>query len=471
MPTIQFATQAYQSRSIPLAAQQCVNLFVESAPPDAKSQVVLFGTPGIKTFSTPGNGPIRGARLMGGILYVISGNSLYSVDSAGAETTIGDVSRLGGTGPISMSNNRTQLIMVDGTVTFQDTYFILTKSTEGYVYSVSGGLVQITDTDFGTGNAEQFFLSAVNDGTAYSATDVTTAEAEADDLVAVLSDHREVWLFGERSIEVWYNSGATFPFDRISGSFIERGCAAKFSAVSNFDNTVVWLGEDLVVYRAEGYRPLRISTHAIEKEIRSYSTVSDAIAFQYTDEGHKFYVLTFPTEAATWVYDASTKLWHQRQSRDSGSESLGRWRVNTYVRAYGKHLVGDAFDNNLGELDFDTFAEYGNNLVGLAAAPTIHYDRRKVFMRRFELDVESGVGLTSGQGTDPQIMLDWSDDGGFSFGPLQPWRGAGKIGEYKTRLRWPRMGSFRERVLRVQVSDPVKRAVIAAHAELRIGTH
>ena len=92
-------------------------------------------------------------------------------------------------------------------------------------------------------------------------------------------------------------------------------------------------------------------------------------------------------------------------------------------------------------------------------------------MSRFELDIESGVGLTSGQGSDPQVMLDWSDDGGFKFGPLQPWRSAGKIGRYKARLRWRRMGRFRERVLRVQISDPVKRAIIAAHAELKPGTH
>lgn len=499
MPPIQFATNAYKSKSLPLAAQQCINLYVEKAPPDAKSQAPLFGAPGLKTFAAGGTGSVRALRRLGNLVYAIIGPTLYSVDSAGTVTSLGSVSLLGSTGQVSMSDNGTQLIMVDGTVTFQDTYFLFTKSTTGYVYSVAGGLVQITDTDFGTTNASQFFISAANDGTVYSATDFVTAEGESDELLVILSLSREVWLIGERSIEVWYNSGdADFPFDRSSASFIERGTVARFSAVSDFHNTIVWLGDDLVVYQSRGYIPVRISTHAIEKAIADYATVSDAFAFHFTFEGHKFYVLTFPTEKATWIYDASTELWHERDSRDSDGTSLGRWRANAYVRAFGKHLIGDfttepderftsdanrrvdssgntrvasTSETSIGELTADTFDEYGKTLVGLAASPSYHYDRKRVFMPRFELDVESGVGLTSDQGSDPQVMLDWSDDGGFTFGPLQPWRGLGKKGERTARLIWRRMGQFRERLFRVQISDPIKRTILRAHADFRIGLH
>lgn len=474
MPPVQFATQAYTSRSLPLAAQRAVNVYTERAPQDAKSTVALFGSPGLKLFATAGDGPIRAIHEMDGILYAVSGANLFSIDSAGTATDRGAL--WGSNSRVAMSHNGTaggnELIIVDGTVQFQDGYFIFSESAHGYTYTVAGGLAVISDTDFGVATAQQFQLSNLNSGTAYTATDVATAEGANDDLLAVVSDHREVWLFGEETIEVWYNSGdADFPFDRLSGSFIERGLAAKYAVISDFDNTIAWLGDDRVVYRAEGFLPVRISTHAIETAFEKYTTISDAFAFEYTQDGHKFFVLTFPTEAATWVYDVASGLWHERESRDSGGVSLGRWRANCYAKAYGKHLVGDFADGRIGELDLATYDEYGNVMVGNATSPPWHYDRKTVRMPLFELDVESGIGLTSGQGSAPQIMLDWSDDGGFTYGPLQQWRSMGAIGARKTRLRWRRMGKFRERIMRVTISDPIKRSIIAAHAELSVGLH
>ena len=459
---IQFATQAYQSRSLPLAAQQCINLYAEQQPADSKSQVALFGTPGIKLFSDTGSAAGRGMHVMNGVLYTVQGSALYSVSSSGVATSLGAIA---GSGRVSMDDNAVQLCIVNG--------------TKGYIYTVSGGLVQITDPDFlpadtvvyqdgyfifnavGTG---QFFISNLLDGTSYLATDFADAEGKADNLVAVFSNHREVFLFGELTTEVWYNSGdLDFPFTRIGGAFIERGCAAAHS-IASIDNTIIFLGEDRIVYRLEGYTPQRISQHAIESTIESYGTISDAFAFSYTMDGHKFYVLTFPTEDATWVYDASTQLWHERQSFQSQ-----RWRASGYAEAYGKHLVIDSQNGNIGELDNSTYTEYGNTMQGIAAAPPIHADRRRMFMSRLELDIESGVGLTTGQGSDPQIMLDWSDDGGRTFSARNPWKSMGKIGEYRQRIRWNRLGSFRNRVLRVIVADPVKRVGIAAHAELKMG--
>lgn len=374
---------------------------------------------------------------------------------------------------VSMANNAAtirQLCIVDG--------------TNGWIYTTTGGLVQITDADFlaadtvtfqdqyfifnqtGTGN---FFLSNLNDGTAYTATDIAAAEGDPDDLVAVISNHREVWLFGETTIEVWFNSGdADFPFDRISGSFIERGCAAAFSIV-RIDNTLYWLGEDRIVYRASGYVPERISQSAMEHALEGYAVVSDVCAFVYTMAGHKFYVMNFVAENVTWVYDASTGLWHQRESRNADSVGLGRWRANAYASVYGKHLVGDFQTGQVGEMDHDTFAEYGNTMQGLAVGPPIDNDRKRVFIQKFELDVETGVGLTGGQGSDPQIELAWSDDGGRTFGDLRPWRSMGKIGAYRQRLRWNRQGSSRQRIYKMVVADPVKRSIVAANIDIQAG--
>lgn len=385
----------------------------------------------------------------------------------GGNTTLDD------SGCVSMSHNAAttpELAIVDG--------------YNGWIYTTTGGLVRIDDEDFYAANTVsfqdqyfafnragtgQFFLSNLNAGKVYTATDIATAEGHPDDLLAVIANHRELWLFGAETIEVWFNSGdADFPFERISGSFIERGCAAAFS-VARIDNTLYWLGEDKVVYRASGYVPERISQHAMEAAMEKYAVVSDVCAFVYTMEGHKFYVMNFPTERVTWVYDAATGLWHQRESRDAVGIGLKRWRANAYAKAYGRHLVGDFETGQVGELDHDTFAEYGNTMQGLAAGPPIDNDRKRVFVSRLEMDVETGVGLTSGQGSDPQIELAWSDDGGHTWSARKPPRSMGKIGAYRQRLRWNRQGSTRNRIYQLIVSDPVKRSIVASNIAVRPG--
>ncbi len=469
MPQIQWSVNSYQARALPLSAQRIVNFYAEQAPKDAKDPVVLYGTPGIKAFAASvGDGPIRGGLNFNGILFAVSGNTLYEVDSAGSATDRGTINT--SAGPVSMSQNKAttpELIIVDG--------------ADGWIYTTTGGLVKITDPDFfpadvvdfqdqyfilnrsGTG---QFFLSDLNAGTVYNATDIATAEGSPDNLVSLISNHLELWLFGEKTTEVWYNSGASdFPFSRFSGALLERGCAAAFS-VAEDDNTIFWLAEDRIVYRATGYTPQRISQHGVEEAFRTYTTISDAEAFIYTMAGHKFYVLTFPAEDATWVYDISTGLWHERES-----SGMGRWRASVHVEVYGKHLVGDFEDGKIGELDLDTYQEYGVTMQGIVTGPPVYADRRRVFHYRFELDIEAGVGLTSGQGSDPQVWLDYSDDGGRTFSARKPFRSMGKIGAYRQRLRWLRLGQARQRIYRLMVSDPVKRSIVATHLDAEAADH
>ena len=320
MPAVQFAVQAYQARALPLAAQRVVNYYAEAAPPDAKSQVVVYNAPGIKAFTTGLAGAVRGAEVMAGVLYKVAGNTVYSVNSAGTATSLGTInthiSRVG------MAVNRAtvqELCIVDG--------------TDGWIYDTTNGLVQIADSDFKAADTvtfqdgyfifnragtSQFFISALNDGTAYSATDFADAEGSPDEVVAVYSNHRELWVFGEETTEVYFNSGnADFPFERISGAYLERGCAAAHS-IADDDNTLFWLGDDGIVYKAVGYTPQRISTHAIEEAMRKMSDVSDAFAFFVTIEGShgKFYHLrrlSFGLWGAprsspemTFVYDVAT---------------------------------------------------------------------------------------------------------------------------------------------------------------------
>ena len=128
----QFAAQSYTARSVPLEAMRCINMFVERSPPEAKDQVPIYMTPGLSVFSRMGNGPINGMHGMAGMLYVLSGGALYSVNSDGLATLIGQTN-LGGS--VSIADNDTQMVMVDGDV--------------GWVYQPAGLNQVLLDTAYG----------------------------------------------------------------------------------------------------------------------------------------------------------------------------------------------------------------------------------------------------------------------------------------------------------------------------------
>ena len=463
---IEFAKNSYKHNSLPVSGQRLLNWYVEGQPPDAKTPLVLLPTPGLELFGTLGAGPIRGMDVMGGVLYVVSATTLYSVNSSGTETSIGTIA---GTGNVSMANNGTQLVIVNG--------------IGGRLYTVAGGLVDISDADFvDTANSVafidqffvfnkndgsgQFFISSALDGTAYAATDFATAESSPDELISVLADHRELWLFGDLSVEVWANTGGSFPFTRQHA--LEIGCASRFSP-AKIANNVVWLGDDGIAYAAIAYEPNRVSTHAIEQAWKGYATINDAISYTYKDEGHYFWVLSFPTAGATWVYDFITGLWHERSFFSGGSHT--RHRSNAYARAYKSHIVGDYSNGKLYKLKTNVYEDDSGTIQRVAITPPIHKDRQTIFMGLLEIDFEGGVALASGQGSDPQAMLDWSDDGGHTFtGDITASidTSIGAVGEYKQRAMWHILGSFRERTFRLKVSDPVKWIVLGAVADVEL---
>src|SRR6185437_11698884 len=457
---INFAINSYQSKSLPLSAQRMVNAYVEKEPPDAKSQIPIFGAPGLTQFAQCGIGPVRGMHVMGGVLYVVSGQILYSVSSTGVVTTLGG--EVLGNGFVCMTDNGTQLMIVNG--------------TEGYIYSVANGFQLIVDSNFHASTSATFFdnyfvlswdgtnkyfISNSLDGTTYSGTDFASAEVAPDFVLSIVNQQENLLIFGQTTIETWYDAGTVnFPFQRIDGGTVERGCAAALTPVKE-DNSVFFLGDDRIFYRLDGTIPRRMSTHAIEDAWQKYGVVSDAYCFSYTFEGHKFVVLTFPTANATWVFDISTNLWHERISWDINNNSYGRWRGSCAANVYNKVLIGDAYSGNIGFLDSLAFTEFGNTMQMLVVGPPVHKDRKRIFHSLFELDFEAGVGATVDPGSNPQIMLDWSDDGGRTFNTPQRWQSMGKLGDYTRRLRWTRNGQSRQRVYRVSVSDPVRRTIIA----------
>jgi hypothetical protein len=287
--------------------------------------------------------------------------------------------------------------------------------------------------------------------------------------VGLIVDHREAWLFGTDSVEVWYDAGLPdFPLTRIQGAFNEIGCVAAFS-IAKLDNGLFWLGTDArgqgIVYRANGYTGQRISTHAIEYAIAQYGDISDAISYTYQQEGHAFYVLTFPSGDATWVYDVSTQAWHERAGWDNGE--FVRHRSNCQCNFGGNIIVGDYENGNIYQFSLDIYADNGGIqkwLRSWRALPTGQNNLKRTAHHSLQLNCESGVGLNDGQGSDPQAMLRWSDDGGHTWSN-EHWSPMGKIGAYYHRVFWRRLGmtlKLRDRVYEVSGTDPVKIAIMGA---------
>lgn len=454
---IQFASQSYQDRSLPVSAQRLVNLYLQANPREAKSAVTLHGTPGLKLFASVGTGPIRGIQAMGGQLYVISGNSAYLVRQDGTSTELGAIPE---TGPVQMAANITQVAVVTSTRIFVLTETAVQEVNDPGAIGDLPGATDVTYQDgygiFTRGHGEQFFISALDDFTTLAALDLSSVDGDPDDLVGLISDHRELWLFGKKSIEQWYNDGnAVFPFSRTGQGFIERGCASGRS-IAKADNNLFWLGDDLRFYAAKGYDPIPISTPAIDKLVGEQSSPHTARAFTYAQEGHTFYCCSFT--GLTLAYDVSSGLWHERET-DSG-----RWAADCHSYVFRKNIVGDASAGKLYELDLDTYTDNGTTISRRAITPPIDAQGHRGTMSRFFLEAEGGVGLTTGQGSDPQAMLDWTDDGGRTWSN-EVWAAIGKIGEYGNRATWSRLGQFRSRSMRVTITDPVKVAISGAYAE------
>lgn len=462
---------AYVARSINAADARMVNLFPEIVPEAGKEPAFLNRAPGLKLLATVGSGPIRGVWAFASddnTAFVVSGAQLYKINATYTATLIGNVS---GTGPVSLADNGTQLFIA--------------CNGPSYIYNnTTNAFGPITDPDFpgavtvcyldgyfvfNEPNSQKMWITSLFDGTSIDPLEFASAEGSPDGLTAVASNFREVWAFGTNSVEVWYNSGATdFPLQRIQGAFNELGLAAPYS-VAKMDNGLFWLGRDRrgqgIVYRANGYLGQRISTHAVEWQIQQYEDMTDAIAYTYQQDGHSFYVLVFPTANATWVYDVSTQAWHERAGFVNGE--FTRHRGNCQMSFQGKPVIGDFENGNIYAFDLDNFSDNGSTqkwLRSWRALPTGQNNLKRTSQHSLQLDIESGVGLNSGQGSDPEVMLRWSDDGGHTWSN-EHWSKLGKIGQFYRRVFWRRLGmtlKLRDRVYELSGTDPVKISIMGA---------
>ena len=459
---------SYVARSVNAADNRMVNLFPEIVPEAGKEPAFLQRAPGLTLLTTLPQGPVRGLWTFNGLAYAVAGDKFYQIDTNWAYVEKGTVS---GAGPVSMVDNGTQIF-----IACNGPSYIYNSTTDQFAEIVDPDFAGAVTVGFINGyftfnepNSQRIWVTSLLDGTSIDPLDFASAEGSPDNLVSLIVDHKEIWLFGQNSVEVWYDAGnPDFPLAPIQGAFNEIGCIAPYS-VAKLDNGVFWLGADArgrgIIYRSEGYTGKRISTHAVEWQIQSYNNMSDAIAYTYQQDGHSFYVLNFPAADTTWVYDVATQVWHERAAWED--YSFARHRGNCQMSFGNKIVLGDYQNGNLYAFDLDNYMD--NNTIqkwlrSWRALPTGQNDLKRTAQHSLQLDCESGVGLVTGQGSDPQVMLRWSDDGGHTWSN-EHWKSIGKIGEYYSRVIWRRLGmttKIRDRVYEISGTDPVKIAIMGA---------
>jgi hypothetical protein len=347
-------------------------------------------------------------------------------------------------------------------------------------------------------------LSPISPNTSYSLKD-----GAPDDLVALIVDHREVYLMGEISSEVWTDVGTVpFPFQRIPGTSTQHGIAAPFS-LYRLGNSFAYVSRNnrgqAQIMQMQGYVPQRISTHAVENTLAN-QYVEDAIAWTYQLEGHEVYVVTFPTLNLTWAYDATTQLWHKWLYTNNDNE-YQRHRGNCCATFQGLVIIGDYENGKLYQLDKTNYTDDGQNVRRLRRAPHLVTEFQRQYFDELQIQFQPGVGTTGLSSvlqavnlqspyiitdtgtltigpleivnlgefntinfltptTNPQAMLRWSNDGGSTWSN-EHWTGVGQTGKYRNRAIWRRLGTARDRIFEVVVTDPVNFVIISANLKVQ----
>ena len=378
----------------------------------------------------------------------------------------------GGTGTYTVSTSQTV-----SSTTLYGLNFSQMPTSDG---AFTGGTnVDIVDNYFvyNRPSTQQFGCSNVLSPISGS-TNFSSKDGAPDNLVTLIVDHREIYLLGETSSEVWVDQGTSpFPFTRIPGTSTQHGIVAPFS-MARLGNSFAYLSKNnrgtAQIVQMNGYVPQRISTHAVENTLTG-QTITDAVAWTYQLEGHEVYVISFPSIQLTWCYDVATQMWHKWLYTNNLGQ-YERCRGNCAAVFQGYVLVGDYSNGKIYHLDRNIYTDDGQNVKRIRRAPHLTTDLQRQYFEELQIQFQPGVGLSGITtplndevvGADPQAMLRWSNDGGSTWSN-EHWTTIGQIGKYNNRAIWRRLGWSRDRIFEVTVSDPVKAVIVSANLKMTAG--
>ncbi len=466
MKSLPLFGSSIQSYSAIASSQRRLNCYYDPRPDGDRGPIVIRGTPGAAPWITLPSSPIRGWHVVNGVLYVVAYKTLYSVASSGVVTTRGAL--LTTSGRVEMEDNGVEVIIVDGVY--------------GYIYTLATTtLARITDLNFPNGattvsflngrfqvenpGTRQYVVGQLYDGANWTPYTFATKENESSNLLATSVVNGNLILWGAASMEFWQDVGTTpLPYQRVNGATQSWGLAAVASRAMLL-NTEIFLGLNpqghIQIIKLDGYTPVPVSTSDIDYIINSFSVYADAVALTYVIEGHSMYQITFPTGNRSFLYDAKTDLWQEVQT---GTALVARHFAQYGISFNGKNYVCDTTTGTIYESQQACYTDNGQTITRQLRSRHVRMDGNTFGISELYLDIETGVGLQSGQGSDPMMMIQVSKDGGRTFGPERQ-VSMGKVGQYQNpRLITRRWGMARDFVWQFTVTDPVKFVVVGGSA-------
>lgn len=476
MARLPLVSAAYAGQSVIASGQECVNLYAETnvqVDPQAPAPVTYYQTPGTTLFANSNiNSKVRGCyRTSRETSYFVVAQSVFYLAPDSSVIFIGFI-----------ADTPSQVYFIDNGIVV-----VLVDGQNGYVIDMdNNNFAQITDPNFygadqvklldtffifNIPNTNQFYISVSNADYALLSTvgafdplDIAAKSGFNDPIVGIETAHRELWLIGNLTSEVWIGTGAAdFYFQQVQGSYINHGSAAKYS-IAQQDILVFFLQQDMqgngLVLQGQGYDVVEISTPRIVQEFKKYPNLSDAIGFCFQVSDHAFYALVFPSADKGWLYDLTTKQWSEWNWVDSDGV-LHRPRANCCMFTFNKVLVGDWENGRILHLNIEAYTDYTPEtptgpIVRIRTFPhLVGDDFERVTYNSFDADMEVG---TIEDDSNPVVLLSWSDNRGVSYGnPVE--QTMGELGDFLTTISWNRLGQARDRVFKLQWSEPLKTAL------------
>lgn len=462
--SIPLVGETYTSRSLDVSSQVTRGFYVE-ANRDGDI-IALQPFPGLKLFAAAGTGANRGMGALDGVLYTVSGDELYSVSELGVAALIGKIPGVAqchleeSTDHLVITNKLNKPMTYDGTALVTGVDSDLTNSaTSAYI-----NRRVVYD-----GNNRDLIFPDLDEPLVVQSANVISVDVTTDNSLAVIAKDQQLFAFTEGSIVPYYNSGVGSPPYSViqNATSTSLGLGAVDSLAANKDY-IYFLGSDFRVYRIAGLQVQSIGNPAIGQKILSYPDPSTARGSCFSFDDQEFYLITFPGQES-WLFNERGG-WTNLSSGVDGGATV----INDFKYIYGKNIAADSTNGNLYELDFDTFDDNGATIIRQRDTREISgrdfgFPGKEIFMERLEIVIETGVGLLTGQGSDPQIMMQYSDDSGKTWSS-ERWKALGVLGDYKHRnpIQWFDLGSFYKRMFRFRVSDPVKVVFISANADIEV---
>lgn len=453
----------YKTLGLNVSAQELINLYRINSIESEKDESYLLGTNELNEFAYTGNPKtVWGLKFFNNYLFSCVGNNIYKTNEGGVTTFVGNIGTV------------TSNVIFDFNTGGANTTLVVLKPATGDLWEIRNtGVVQVTDPNYISSSSLSqsfgYFILPESNSNEWQISDqnaltfsgfVATAESDPYPIVRAFQNQGETWFFKLKSTEIWdFTGDINFPYQR--SRIIDRGCIAPLSVV-NEDGHLYWLADDRKIYISLGDQYEAVSTEVIEQIIAQMTVVSDAVFWTYTCGGQKFLTCQFPSAGVTYECNLLLREWHKRES-----PGLTRWRANCFEKAWNDvNYVGDYANGKIYTIDFDNATEDGVNVIRSFVTSYFFELDNPFSFDRIELDIEAGLGLVTGQGSQPIVLVSWSDDYGHTFSNEYP-ASIGAQGQYRWKAQWLSKGTARKRCWKFTISDPIKVRISAIFANVQ----